>query len=205
MFDRNGSGSNGVGWNGGGRAQNKPNMPDGFRQTRPGQPTAKKYGTASADLMREYGLPWKRHANDSPQLPASRRAAVPGPAFRRAENAGQPLPPASSAARRDADGIVGCRDMQAASKHGFWARTSPHGSGMATTPWQPAPDMVACPVEEEVARNRAGAVFSQSSGQSWVAAYHPQPLKFCKVLPKLANIWDQNYTAPACSYHKHLF
>ena len=69
--------------------------------------------------------------------------------------------------------------MQAASKHGFWARTSLHGSGMATTPWQPAPDMVARHVEEEVVRNRAGAVFSQSSGQSWVAAYHPQSLKSC--------------------------
>ena len=62
-------------------------------------------------------------------------------------NAGQPFPPASSAARRDADDVVGCRDMQAASKHGFWARTSLHGSGMAITPWQPAPDMVAAPLK----------------------------------------------------------
>ena len=58
-------------------------------------------------------------------------------------NAGQLFPPASLAARRDADGVVGCRGMQAASKHGFWARTSLHGSSMAITPWQPAPDMVA--------------------------------------------------------------
>ena len=39
----------------GGRVQNKPHMPGGFRQTRPGQPAAKKYGTVSAGLMREYG------------------------------------------------------------------------------------------------------------------------------------------------------
>ena len=34
-----------------------------------------------------------------------------------------------------------------ASKHSFWARTSLHGSGMATTPWQPALDMVAAPLK----------------------------------------------------------
>ena len=100
---------------------------------------------------------WKRHANHSPRLPASRRAAVSGPAFGQPANAGQPLPSASAAARRDADGIVGCRDMQAASKHGFWARIGLHRSGMATTPWQPAPDMVAAPLK----RRPHGAVPGQ--------------------------------------------
>ena len=39
----------------GGRIQNKPNMLYGFRQTRLGQLAAKKYGTVSAGLMRQYG------------------------------------------------------------------------------------------------------------------------------------------------------
>ena len=60
--------------------QNERHVVGVSRQTRLGQPAAEKHGTASADLMREYGLPWKRLANPSPQLPASRRAAVPGPA-----------------------------------------------------------------------------------------------------------------------------
>ena len=32
--------------------------------------------------------------------------------------------PASVASRRDTDGVVGCRDMQAASKHGFWDKNN---------------------------------------------------------------------------------
>ena len=54
IVEGNGPGSSGAGWNGGGRVQNKPNMPGGFRQTRLGQPAAEKYGTASAGLMRQY-------------------------------------------------------------------------------------------------------------------------------------------------------
>ena len=36
------------------RVQNKPHTLCGFRQTRLGQPAAEKYGTVSADLMRQY-------------------------------------------------------------------------------------------------------------------------------------------------------
>ena len=55
IVEGNGPGSSGAGWNGGGRVQNKPNMLYESRQTRLEQLTAKKYGTASAGLMRECG------------------------------------------------------------------------------------------------------------------------------------------------------
>ena len=55
IVEGNGPGSSGADWNGGGRVQNKPRMLGGFRQTRLGQLAAKKHGTASAGLMRQYG------------------------------------------------------------------------------------------------------------------------------------------------------
>ena len=82
IVEGNGPGSSGAGWNRGGRVQNKPRMVGGFHQTRLGQLVAKKYGTVSADLMRQYDTHWKRHANPSPQLPAFRWAAALGSAFR---------------------------------------------------------------------------------------------------------------------------
>ena len=146
-----------------GRVQNKPRTLGEFRQTRPRQPAAKKHGTASAGMMRQYGT--RPEKTRKSLLAVARLQAVRcSRASLRANPQTPGNPPASAAPRRDVYGVVGCRDMQAASKHGFWARTSLHGSGMAITPWQPAPDMVARHVEEEVARNRAGAVFSQPSG-----------------------------------------
>ena len=108
IVEGNGPGSSGAGWNGGGRVQNKPNMLYESRQTRPGQPAAKKYGTVSADLMREYGLRLEKTCKSL--LVAVRLQAdsqTPG------------SPPAPAASRRDADGIVGCRDMQTASKRPY--------------------------------------------------------------------------------------
>ena len=55
IVEGNGLGSSGAGWNWGGGVQNKPNMLGGFRQTRLGQLAVEKYGTISADLVREYG------------------------------------------------------------------------------------------------------------------------------------------------------
>ena len=112
------------------------------RQTCLGQPAAKKHGTASAGLMREYGLRLEKARKSLPTV-ARLQAGRSSRASLRVNPQTPGSPPASAAPRRDVYGVVGCRDMQAASKHGFWARTSLHGSGMAITPWQPAPDMAA--------------------------------------------------------------
>ena len=75
------------------------------------------------------------------------------------------LSPASVASRRDTDGVVGCRGMQAASKHGFWARTGPHGSGMAITPVAAGSRYGCFLVEEAAARSCVGTSYSRPSNQ----------------------------------------
>ena len=112
------------------------------RQTRLGQPAAEKYGTASAGLMRQYGTHLEKTRKSLPAV-ARLRAGYCSRAGLQTNPQTPSSSPASAVSRRDADGVVECRDMQAASKHGFWARTGLHGSGMAITPWQPAPDAVA--------------------------------------------------------------
>ena len=90
----------------------------GSRQTRLGQLAAKKYGTISADLMRQYGThPEKTHKS----LPAVARlrADRSSRASLQADSQTPGSPPAPAASRRDADGIVGCRDMQTASKRPY--------------------------------------------------------------------------------------
>ena len=112
------------------------------RQTRLGQLTAKKYGTVSAGLMRQYGTHLEK-TRKSLLAVARLQAGRSSRAGLQADSQTPSSSPASAASRRDADDVVECRDMQAASKHGFWARTGLHGSGMAITPWQPVPDAVA--------------------------------------------------------------
>ena len=112
-----------------------------------------------------------RHApGKDTQIPPRSCPPPGGPQFQ-----GQPsgrhakqLLPALVASRRDADGVVGCRDMQATSKHGFWARTSLHGGGMAITPWESAPRCSCHPAEGMSAQNRAGTSYRRFSDQSWV-------------------------------------
>ena len=54
----------------------------GSRQARLGQLVAKKYGTVSAGLMRQYDTHPEKTRKSPSQLPVSRRAAAPWPAFR---------------------------------------------------------------------------------------------------------------------------
>ena len=63
--------------------------------------------------------------------------------------------------------------------HGLWARTSPiwerHGNHAVAI----GSGCNCHPVGWTAAQNRAGTVFDQPSGQSWVAIWYPLPLKLC--------------------------
>ena len=144
-------------------------------QTRLGQLAAEKYGTVSAGLMREYGMhlgKTRKYIPSVVRLQAGRGSRASLQACMQGS-----LPPASAASWRDADGVVGCRDMQAASKHGFWARTDPiwerhdkHASAVG----------FGCgysPAEGTAAQNRAETSYRQPLSQPWVAVRCPLPLK----------------------------
>ena len=94
------------------------------RQTRLEQLAAKKYGTVSAGLMRQYDAHLEKTRKSLPAV-ARLQAGRSSRASLQADSQTPSSSPASAASRRDADGVVGCRDMQAASKHGFWTRTDP--------------------------------------------------------------------------------
>ena len=94
------------------RVWNKPRMAGESRQTRPGQPAAEKCRTVSAGLMRQYGTHPEKTRKSPSQLPASRRAAVPRPAFRPTRKRRTALPPPASTAVRRHDMTTASRQQR---------------------------------------------------------------------------------------------
>ena len=148
-------------------------------QTRPGQQAAKKHGTVSAGLMRQYGT----HPEKTRKLLLAVARLRAGRGFRAGLQADSQTPGSPFSLRRRRRGVTPtasldtgtCRQPASMVFNQNWPAWGLHGNHAVA-----AGSRYGCrPVEEEVARNRTGAVFSQSSGQSWVAAWRPLPLKFC--------------------------
>ena len=77
--------------------RNRLHVAGASRQTRPGQPAAKKHGTASAGLAREYGM---RLEKTRKSLPAVARLQA-GRGFRAGLQAGHSRPPKGGWSRRE--------------------------------------------------------------------------------------------------------
>ena len=76
-------------------------MPGGFRQTRPGQPAAEKYGTISAGLIREYGLHLEKTRKYLPAVVCLQAGRCSKPSFRPTrKRRAVPLPHESTLSRR---------------------------------------------------------------------------------------------------------
>ena len=123
------------------RVQNKPHTLCGFRQTRLGQPTAEKHGTVSAGLMRQYDT----HLEKTRKSLLAVARLQTGRCSRASLQANSQTPsssPASAALRRDADDVVGCRDMQTTSKRPYRvtvAKMTPVSSPDKTNMSMPVP------------------------------------------------------------------
>ena len=87
-------------------------------QTRLERLTAEKHRTASADLMRQYGTRLEK-ARKSPLAAARLQAGRSSRASLQADSQTPGSSPASAALQRDADDVVGCRDMQTTSKRPY--------------------------------------------------------------------------------------
>ena len=79
----------------------------GSRQARLGQLVAKKYGTVSAGLMRQYDTHPEKTRKSPSQLPVSRRAAAPWPAFRPTRKR-RAVPPSMASRRQHRCQSSGC-------------------------------------------------------------------------------------------------